>query len=257
MGTRYHYFRAPRPMLMVVSHERSGTHFLLNSLARGWGYAAEHWLDLDYLSVNANFHKPATFVRLLDRHRGHHLANPFKSHHEAAFMAPVIDTLLTRCRICYVVRHVAGVMRSLYHFLPRLPWREGPVCPSPAALLRTPPEGQMMRYQMTQQPTMGHRWRTHVAGWLDLADPRPGIVVVRYEDLRDRYAETLAAVGARLDLGPPRDTTPPPRGRNVILPTPESRDTPAYGPEDHAFITATAGDVLTRLGYGPGSEISA
>ena len=51
--------RTPASVL-VVSHERSGTHFLMNSIARGYGYTSTPWVDMDYDSMPINFfHPPA------------------------------------------------------------------------------------------------------------------------------------------------------------------------------------------------------
>ena len=46
-----------RPV-MVVSHERSGTHFTMNSLAACFGYASMPWIDLDHDVFNINYHDP-------------------------------------------------------------------------------------------------------------------------------------------------------------------------------------------------------
>jgi hypothetical protein len=74
-------FRERRPPVMVVSHERSGTHFLMNSIARGYGYTAKPWVDMDGDSMPINFfHPPAiagTLAALADRR----IAAIIKSHH--------------------------------------------------------------------------------------------------------------------------------------------------------------------------------
>jgi hypothetical protein len=49
----------------------------------------------------------------------------------------------------------------------------------------------MMRYQMRQHPHLLARWEAHVAGWLAAAAAVPRVVVVRYEDLDARFAETM------------------------------------------------------------------
>ena len=47
-------FETDRPKVLVVSHERSGTHFMMNSLAANFGYVANPFMNLDS-SLGVNF----------------------------------------------------------------------------------------------------------------------------------------------------------------------------------------------------------
>ena len=46
---------------MVISHERSGTHFLINALTRAYDYP-ERFLDFDQSSLNINYFAPQTIA---------------------------------------------------------------------------------------------------------------------------------------------------------------------------------------------------
>src|SRR5215469_1383683 len=48
-------FQEMRPAVMVVSHERSGTHFLMNALASCYGYVSAPWVDFDRPTFNINY----------------------------------------------------------------------------------------------------------------------------------------------------------------------------------------------------------
>lgn len=46
-------------VIVVCSHERSGTHFLMNSIALNSHYSVEPFVDFDYMNLGdvINFHK--------------------------------------------------------------------------------------------------------------------------------------------------------------------------------------------------------
>ena len=199
-----------RPTVMVVSHERSGTHFLINTLARAFGYMpGAQRLDLDTPPLPINFYAHQNLQGFSAQLAGHNVSNVIKSHHAADFMAPVIDDVVKGARVLYIHRHPADVMHSMWRFLKNLEWREGPDCATPAKLMRTPPEGALMRYQMVQHESMLARWQAHVNGWADLADANQNIEMVRFEDLRDDYAGVVAALGEKVIGVSPSELTPP------------------------------------------------
>lgn len=61
----YTAFDRDRPSALVVGHERSGNHFLMNTLARAYGYIAEPWFNLDQVPHPINYFQPAALLRLL------------------------------------------------------------------------------------------------------------------------------------------------------------------------------------------------
>lgn len=203
-----------RPGVLVVGHERSGTHFLMNSLAQSRGYVAAPWVDFDSPPLAINFFDPLAVAATLE---STFLATPgriVKSHHQAEFFAPIIELILARYVVLYIHRHPADVLASFWTLLSRFTWHEGPDARSLAAFAAAAPEGRLLRYQWRQESTMLRRWESHVAGWRSLADRHSGIQVIAYEDLRDRYHDTIAALTPR--LGPALNTTPPSRTENVI-----------------------------------------
>jgi len=88
----FHTFDRPRPKIMVVSHERSGTHFLMNSIAKCYGYLASPWINFDY-ELGLNFFNPATIAEFFAQFGQSHLANIVKLHHSFAFFERVFDAL--------------------------------------------------------------------------------------------------------------------------------------------------------------------
>lgn len=237
--------------MLVVSHERSGTYFLMNTLAAAFDYVAAPWLDFTPAMLPMNFHDPAAVALALATYGGQPLRTLVKSHHETAFFAGCWPAPPGGFRILYIHREPAAALHSLWRLLAGLPWREGPVTPTLAAFLRAAPEGGLMRFQMQQYPSMVHRWAAHVGGWLDAADACPAILPLRYEDLDRDHAGTVARLGDWLGLTPrPHDR--PARDQGVVkaqTPVDLAESAGELGPGDHAFITDVAGPVMARCGY--------
>ncbi|MEX0853267.1 MAG: sulfotransferase domain-containing protein, partial [Bauldia sp.] len=180
-----------RPTVMVVSHERSGTHFLMNSIARGYGYVSRPWIDLDHAQVNINYFAPEILRRTLAQFADQRAANLIKSHHAADFFDGILDEVLKKTAILYIHRDPVAVMLSFWRFIDHWPWREGPKRGDVLSFARAEPEGQMLRYQMKQRKNMLDRWARHVEGWTKAARGRHRLRFVRYDDLKNDYAGTL------------------------------------------------------------------
>ena len=91
---RFAVFPTPRPAVMVVSHERSGTHFLMNAIARACGYTSDPWVDLDWHSLLINYFSPENIAKTLRRLTDQHVASIIKSHHAIEFFDPILDDVL-------------------------------------------------------------------------------------------------------------------------------------------------------------------
>ena len=247
--------RSPSPRLppaMVVSHERSGTHFLMKALSYGYGYTAEPWIDLDTHQIDVDYGDPAAIASALERQAADPLFRLVKSHHAVGVFRPALARIAGGLRIHYIYRHPGAVMTSLWRHLNGLAWDEGPKLDDPLALARATPVGRLTRYQANPFRTMLRRWADHVEGWLAAAETDPRIATVRYEDLDSRYADTLADLAPRVArdqlnplLRPPRDAGviamgPSPAEAQVSLDVRQALD---------AYLEAEVGPLLRQLGY--------
>lgn len=233
---------------MVVSHERSGTHFLMNSMAAAYEYVSDPWIDFDAHQVNINYFHSASVRGFFDQFSSANLAHTIKSHHHVDFFAPVIEPITRLFHILYIYRDPRDVMRSFWRYMLQWDWVEGPKCGSGSDFIRQEPMGMMMRYQFRQFPSILERWGSHVTGWLDMADLNQRVILVRFEDLRDRYAETIDRLGSELALNPVSHT-PPDKKRSVIAPGTVSKQTPLFDEQDAAYFQERVGDIINRLGY--------
>jgi len=234
---------------MVVSHERSGTHFLMNALALNFGYVAKPWINLD-LELGINFHAPWALGGFFAQTEGKPILNLVKSHHQFEFFREFIDDLSNEFHIFYVYRDPRDVMLSFWRLVRSFRWDEGPQEESPSAFMRAQPRGNLLRYQKDQAPTMLHRWAAHVEGWLiDDGESKPrGIIPVRYEDLNLRFAETMAKIGERIGR-PISNPRRPEKDVNVVLPGKGEvgghKD--EFSDSDQEFVITTVGDLMSKL----------
>jgi len=243
--------KEPRRKVAVISHERSGTHFLMNTLAANFGYIAKPWWNFDFGEA-INFHSIGSVERYLRNVHGRSVLNVLKSHHAAGFFEPLIDYFAAEFQVFYIHRDPHDALVSNWKLIRSFGWDEGPKPETASEFLRAEPASAMLRYQKRQERNMVARWRSHVEGWLDLADGNPdrGICVLRYEDLNLEFDETVERIGRVLerDAG---EVIKPAVDQNVI----GAGQGTVGGHRDHlcdadlAFIAEEAGPLLARLGY--------
>ena len=172
-------FPEERPAAMVVSHERSGTHFLMNALAACYGHTSTPFVNLDEPDVVINYFHPPSLRDVLMGLAARPMANVVKSHHPVEFFGSELVTLTKRYVILVVCRDPVAVMLSYWRIMHRWAWNEGPKTVDPVSFARAEPCGRMMRYQMRQYPNLLKRWAAHVEGWVAAAEGNARISMVR------------------------------------------------------------------------------
>lgn len=235
----------------VISHERSGTHFLMNTIALNFGYINRPWWNFDF-EIGLNMHSSRNIRRYLQQADGQPLLNIFKSHHSFGFFTDIVDSFTTEFRVLYIYRDPRDVMASNWKLIQSFDWDEGPCTDDISTFLRAAPRGGMMRYQKIQEPTMLHRWKTHVEGWLECMESRgnDSILTLRYEDLNLAFETTLESIAGFL-------------GKSVTSPQRPHKDTRVIGsgpgqvhnwktvfnPGDNEYVLSQIGETMRRCGY--------
>lgn len=211
--------------ILVSSHERSGTHFLINAIARNSGYRNDPYLDYDITPLGSfhNFNDQQAVRPFFSRLKENKCASVIKSHFAAQFFLDDEGHFLLRdvCKTLYILRDPVDVMLSYRRLLNFFPWDEGPKRRDVIEFLGCAPEGRMLRYQHGQIATIIERWAAHVAAWLDLAARDPAhVLVVKYEDLDLDYATEAARILAFLGCDPPKAIARPDRTlRSIFVPS--------------------------------------
>ena len=140
--------------LMVCSHERSGTHFMMNSISECTEYTVSPFLNFDYMPLGSfvNFFSKESMNKFLlslqdisrNEYSNHCVNSIIKSH----FPLSILDHNNNLCRVIYIYRNPEEVFISYWKFLHRWNWLEGPKLNSPLELIKTNPKGQSQRYQI-------------------------------------------------------------------------------------------------------------
>lgn len=236
---------------IVLSHERSGTHFLINSIAANFGYR-EQQLDIDNFPGTkrpvVNWEDPKALHGFLEQYHDKPIANVFKCHHSFEFLQPEMDYLLDQFHVFYIYRDGRDVLTSLWNYLHRLKWFEGPLTETVGELMRTHPAGRMCRYQYAMRPTLLNRWVHQVGDWITQA-PK-GICYIRYEDLNERFEDTIKTIGQHMNMVPKTLEKPALQGHTVVPWKGKAGNWREFlTPEDEAYFWQYAGELMTQLGY--------
>ncbi len=244
-------FVQPRPKVLVVSHERSGTHFLMNSIAKCFGYVSSPWVNFDTLTLATNFHSSEAIAEFFSQFQGMKLANIVKSHHPFLFFEKVFEEIAREFHVFYIYRDPRDVMVSYWRYLNQLSWHEGPCTDSPKEFIRSTPEGNLLRYQRRQESSMVHRWRTHVESWTSGLPERfrAKVSLVRFRDLQINYEGVMRSMSPI--LGSPISFERPALHESSILPGKgiSGGYKEHFNIDDLAFFREVAGPTMDRLGF--------
>jgi Sulfotransferase domain len=230
----------PQRPALVVSHERSGTHFLMNTLAANFGYRP-------YTDVAVPGLDPRSTPEML----GFLLADwppqtVLKSHHQVDFF-PLLPRLAGSFHIFYVMRDPCDTLLSFWRFIAASPLGTGPLTATVGEFLRAAPTGSITLYDHRPDANMVARWCRHVRGWSAAATRLSNaLTVVRYADLDERFAATVERLAAVLGRVPPPEPFRPSPFSGVIHPGPggSGRHRDFFTDEDHAFVREVAGETL-------------
>jgi hypothetical protein len=241
---------------IVISHERSGTHFLMNSIAQNFGYIAKPWIDFDF-KLGLNFYAPRYLKSdFFDKIHHKPISQIIKSHHSVDFLKELLPFLCEQYNILYIYRDPRDVMVSGWRIVNRVNYSDLSLTTETVGeYIRAEPAGWKMRYQMKQERNMLQRWKSHVEGWIEVATEinttyQPGIQLLRYEDLNLHFEDTIKTIAdyAQLPLGqinrPDVDDNVIGDGKGKVGSYNDYLST-----EDLAFIDTEIGGFMGSIGY--------
>ena len=124
--------RSTKYPVIVCSHERSGTHFLINSIAENSAYSADHLLnfDLNPLASFINFYDQEHISNFLKNMTSinannitYSLASLIKTHHDSKFFDESFK--IRKVKFLYILRDPYDTFVSLWKFINNFHWHEG------------------------------------------------------------------------------------------------------------------------------------
>jgi hypothetical protein len=254
VAAEFTFFEESRPAVIVASHERSGTHFLMNSIASCYGYVSLPWINFDMPDQNVLEHYSREQIAdILLAMTVKPMANIVKLHHCVDFFTGQLERLLERYVILVVYRDPVAVMTSFWRYLHHFPAanQAGPQVADPITFACAKPFGRLLRYQTTPSDTVLERWASHVKGWYGAAQKYSRIALIRYEDLDVDYVPTMQSLAPWLGRSP-RCLERPARDYNVIPPGPTDPMRTGITPALETLrklCRDKVGATMQRLGY--------
>ena len=243
-----------KPKVIVISHERSGTHFMMNSLSECFDYVSSPWVNFDFPQTAPQmicppmlnfFHKESMGQFLVALDEQHH-NQTIKSHHTMDFFKGILGNIFAAgFKIIYMYRNPIDVMLSQHSLVASYPRFEGPKTPTVSEFIRSEPAGWMMRYQYYQKANMLKRWEHHVNGWINYK--HRDVIHVAYEELNDNYTTTMKRIGKSLGLK--GKYVRPSKGENVISGGNPNYSRDDYDEEDFEFFQSEVGETMAKLNY--------
>ena len=192
--------------LMVCSHERSGTHFMMNSISECTEYTVNPFLNFDYMPLGSfvNFFSKESMNKFLfslqeirkNEYSTHCVNSIIKSHYPIS----LLDHNKNLCRVIYIYRNPEEVFISYWKFLHRWNWLEGPKLSSPLELIKTNPKGQSQRYQIENYTNYFARWASHIIDAKNAARNSSNIVLVNYSELQNNFEKTIEYICHKLKI---------------------------------------------------------
>jgi len=187
------------PLVFITSHERSGTHFLMNSIGQSQQIYTNDFVNFDYIPFGSfiNFYSHNSIHRFISYLHQQQTVNLVKSHHHANFFKSVLGN--NNIRFIYIYRNPYETLRSYWYFIHHFQnLGEGRVTNTLSEFIFSEPIGQQLRYQHHQERDMLDRWIHHVTGWLGCK--RDNVLGVKYSDLVNKYSNTITAISEFLSL---------------------------------------------------------
>ena len=193
--------------IIVCSHERSGTHFLMNSISLNSEYSVDPYLNFDLapLGDTVNFfstHNVANFIDKIctidNKNKKYGLSSLIKSHHPPYVFENLFDK--PKVIFLYIYRDPVETLLSFWRFINHWDWHEGPKLDKPLDFIKAKPEGQMQRYQKKSYDNIFLRWAYHLSDWIEVSKKYNNILLINYKDLNINYNLTMRNIFKFLKL---------------------------------------------------------
>lgn len=175
--------------LAVFSHHRSGTHFLMNSIAMNSNYIYRPYWQLDF-NLGVDIWATPKLSSYFKKYDNRSVNNIMKSHYFVDFFENILEDFTNNFHVFYIMREPCDTLASYYRYSRLRDWLEAPNVKNISEFIKAEPVGSCLRWQRKQYRTMLQRWEAHVTGW-HTASKSYCIHIIRYEDLLYDFENTM------------------------------------------------------------------
>ncbi len=230
-----------RPLILVQSHRRSGTHFLIDEIRARFPVARE-WMHLDG-DFFARLMQMPVVVKSHDAYFGEKLKERRPWHSYMHWVAA--SSLYTNAKHVYIVRNPRDVLRSQFYF--DLKGHEPAYRIDPDASFADYVKAPSARDPTGKLSQIGY-WCAHVKAWHSRPEPH----VLRYEDLLAHPEAEMERLSAYLglDLQKPRRVKSSAIGRKTTERRSKEKLAVWGADQEHLLEIELARHDLPDFGYG-------
>ena len=192
--------KSANKLVIVVSHERSGTHFLMNTIDKCQSVYTSDWIDFDPMvsvTSNVNFYHSDSLQQLCNELQRFRCNNIVKTHLHFDFFKD-IDT--SGILFFYIYRDPFSTLASYWNYIRNVSWKEGMKTEKLIDFISSEPCGMQLRYQSRQEKTVFNRWQSHVDSWLLAAKTAENIHIFKYQELNANYESQATRICGILNL---------------------------------------------------------
>jgi len=189
--------------ILVVSHERSGTHFLIDTIANCFGKSNKK-IDLPLWSNNPKVCNLDEYRKLvesfIEKWSKERTDRIFKSHHDVRMFENVWGLLVENFHIVYISRNYLDTFTSCYHYFNKAP-SHFPKFNSFLEFIETKPYqyGFNNDYSYEKYDSFIDRWYQHNHLWYQKKD---SLCWISYEELSEDFIGTTKRLGEYLGETP-------------------------------------------------------
>lgn len=236
--------------IIVISHERSGTHFLMNTIAYNSDYSVNPFIPCSGTS-GINFFNKGGIEKFFSIFQKLKISNIYKSHHHFNFFKKNLNQLKDYYYILYIYRDPRDVIFSFWNFIKNFP-NSGPVTNTVSEFLTATPQGNMLQFQIKKHENILTRWEDNIKSWVlnDDKEIKNNIKFIRYENLHLHYEKTLKDIFNHLDIKVLSKIKPSPK-KDVLVPGRGKIGTHKFffSNKDLDFLNQKIGKTMKKLDY--------
>ena len=189
-------------LIIVNSHERSGTHFLMNSIEHCFEfYKAKPFLDLGLIRLCSlvNFYDGKSLSKFFNKLIDEKNSSIIKSHFNADFFYNLEKETLNKIKFLFIYREPISVLKSFWIFIHNCNWYEGPKINDFNKFCFSEPSGKILGYQYRQYENFIIRYLSMINGWLKFKKINKNVLFISYDELNSEYSNVIKKIGLFLN----------------------------------------------------------
>ena len=198
--------------ILVISHERSGTHFLMDSISLNTDYNSSPWQDVyckDSINPNDNYKQQykQQIELFFAKHYSIETKMIYKSHHQFYYFDNIMDKILENFHVIYVYREPKDVLCSCFKYFNLVETNAFPKNDNIHEFLYCCPYnyGYDGAYSYITSSNMVERIYNHYNSYIK----RKNIYFISYHSLKTDFQQTMIKLANNFNIGLKNDIIKP------------------------------------------------